>query len=257
MGKITDNSVENSAVAVVEKRSPKPSQRKRRSSGKIKKLSGKSVITAICLAGAVLLFISGSNRVKVTFQKEKNNAYNEIYQQAYDSAERKNHVSNDAVISVTDARELSRLEVLTISDSEFVIKNESENDKTTSWLEVQGTGVFTVDLSAAEFIVDSQRKYVHVVIPAPVLTECTVSGTGKLFQRNGRFFSNGSVAEGVRLAQEQISEGRTKLEDTMKQSRLFHNAAKEAAVQVVKDLILQWNPTVSNLQVDVEFAGSH
>ena len=240
-----------SAVAVAEK---KPQKRRKLTPAKKKKL-WKWAGGITCVIVAVVFMYSGLMNVNSSFQRAKNSAYNGIYQRAYDSAERRNHVSNYALLSIEDVREISRLEVLTVSDSEFVIKDEDENDKTTSWLEVHGTGVFTVDLSAGEFLVDSQRKYVLVIIPEPVLTECKISDTGEQFWNKGTFH-NGSVADGVRLAQDQLSEGRTKLEDAMKQNRNFYDAARKAAVQAIEELVLQWNPNVPDLQVDVKFAES-
>lgn len=166
------------------------------------------------------------------------------------------------MISIEAAQEVSRLEVLTVSDSEFVIKDPDQNDPTISWLEVQGVGVFTVDLTACEFITDSERQYVFVRVPKPALTECKVSGTGKQFWKrkvlsfvDGKliFGGNGSVASGVRLAQNQLNEGRIMLEDSMKQNRGFYEAAKTATIDMMGSLVRKWNPDIPNLQVDVEF----
>ena len=92
-----------------------------------------------------------------------------------------------------------------------------------------------------------------VKIPKPVLTECTVSGIGKQFWRDSRIFSNGSISEGVRLSQDQLSVGRLKLEDSMRQSRRFYEAAQKSAVSTIESLVKQWNPALPDLQVEVEF----
>lgn len=199
----------------------------------------------------IILF--GVNYMKDKYQNARQNAYDEYYQPAYDWAEERNHVSNYVLVSVDGAREVSRLEVLTVNDSVFITKNADKTEKTTSWLEVQGTGVFTVDLSAGEFIVDSERQYVLVRVPNPALTECTASGTGKSFVQNGKFLSNGSIAEGVRLVQAQKKEGQIKLEDAMRQSRYFHEAAQNAAKLSIEAIVKKWNPDVPDLQVEVEF----
>ena len=200
------------------------------------------------------LFVLGLFRIRSAYNTSKQNSYDSFYQAAYDFAENQNHVSNYALISVEAAKEVSRLEVLSVSDSEFVIKNADGKDRTTSWLEVQGTGVFTVDLSAGEFIVDSERQCVLVRVPKPVLTECKVSGTGKQFwKRNDFLIFNGSIADGVQLSQDQRKEGLIKLEDAMKRNRNFYEAAQKAAESAVGALVQQWNPSVPNLQVAVEF----
>lgn len=216
-----------------------------------------SVILGI--AAVVFIFI-GNTQMEDFYNTAREEAYNGIYQAAFDFAETRNHVSNYAVITVEGIQEKPRLEVLTVSGSEFVIKNKDNKDKTTSWLEVQGVGVFTVDLSAGEFIVDTERKFVTVRVPKPVLTECAVTGTGKRFWNNGGLFSfsffNGSIAEGVQLSQEQMCEGRIKLEDSMRKNRVFNETSKEAAVNMIKSLVQEWNPDVPDLQVEVEFMES-
>lgn len=214
------------------------------------------IIPALMVFGSILILFLGQIRMKNAYQTAEQNAYNGIYQTAFDIAEAQNHVSNYAVISVESIQKVSRLEVLTVSGSEFVIKNADSDNKPVSWLEVQGTGVFTVELSAGEFIVDPKRQSVLVKIPKPVLTECTVTGTGKHFWNNGGIFYNffkGSVADGVRLSQEQMSEGRMKLETSMRQSRVFNEASQKAAKNMIKSLVQQWNPNVPDLQIEVEF----
>lgn len=213
-------------------------------------------VSGILILAAVLLVCAGINQIKEFYNTAREKAYNGIYQMAFEFAETRNHVSNQAVITVEGIQEVSRLEVLTVRDSEFIIKNKDGNDKTTSWLEVQGVGVFTVDLSAGEYIVDTERKYVYVRVPKPVLTECAVTGTGKRFWNDGGVFYNffnGSIADGVRLSQEQMSEGRMKLEDSMRKSRIFNEASKDAAISMIESLVQQWNPNIPDLQIEVEF----
>lgn len=102
---------------------------------------------------------------------------------------------------------LSRLEVLRDSDSEFVIENAKDNDQNIpSWLEVQGIGVFTADLEAAEFIRDDVRQYVLVRLWKPELTDCTIEGTGKSYWHNDLF--NDSVKIDFQLSQHQMCEVR-------------------------------------------------
>ena len=70
-------------------------------------------------------------------------------------------------------------------------------------------------------------------------------------------FFNGSVAEGVQLSQNQLKEGRIKLEDAMKQDRRFYDESQKAAVSMIESLVKQWNPSVPDLQVEVEFIESN
>jgi len=215
-------------------------------------LRGRWISVVLSIFLTIALFFRGFKRMKDSYDSSQQDAYSNFYQTAYDFAEKQNHVSNHALVSIDVAQEVSRLEVLSVSDSEFVIKEADKGDPTVFWLEVQGKGVFTVDLSACEFITDSERQYVLVKVPKPVLTEYSVSGTGKQFWKRNSIF-NGSVADGVRLSQKQMSEGRVKLEDSMKQNRGFYEAAKNAAVDMIGSLVRKWNPNIPDLQVDVEF----
>lgn len=218
--------------------------------------AAKAVVSVLLILFAGLFFVKGKDRIREYYETAREKAYNSIYQTAYEYAETRNHVSNKAVITVEGIREVSRLEVLTVSGSEFIIKDRDISDKTTSWLEVQGVGVFTVDLSAGEYIVDTDRQSVYVRVPKPVLTECAVTGTGKRFWNDGGIFHNlfnSSIADGVRLSQEQMSEGRMKLEDSMRKSRIFNETSQEAAISMIKSLVEQWNPNVPELRIEVEF----
>lgn len=214
------------------------------------------VVPTLVILISIIPFFIGMRRMGNAYQTAVQNTYDRFYQVAFDHAEAQNHVSNYAVISIEGLQEVSRLEVLSVTGSEFVIKNADKKDKTVSWLEVQGRGVFTVDLSIGEYIVDRERQSVLIKVPKPVLTECTVTGTGKRFWNNGGFFYDtfkGSVADGVRLSQAQMSEGRTKLEDSMRKSRTFNEASHKAAINMITELVHQWNPNVPDLRVDVEF----
>lgn len=202
----------------------------------------------------ILFVFLAVKHMQDSYADARENAKSNFYQPAYDYAEEQNHVSNYVVIAIEAEQEVSRLEVLTVSGSEFVIRDADTGDSTTSWLEVQGTGVFTVDLEAAEFIADSERQYVLVRIPNPVLTNCAISGTGKQFWHSSSFpLTNGSIAEGVRLSQEQLAEGRIRLEDSMRQNRRFHEAAQDTAKLMIESIVKKWNPSIPDLQVEVEF----
>lgn len=211
-----------------------------------------TLIVVVLIVVSLMLFMGGRHRMEQAYQIANQNVYDGMYRTAFKFAEARNHVSNDVNILIGDTKEVSRLEVLAVSGSEYIIKNADETSKITSWLEVQGRGIFTVDLASGEFIVDSDRHHVLVKVPQPELTECTVSATGKQFWRNGWIISNGSVADGVRLSQAQLGEGRVKLEESMKQSRKFHEAAQETAIRMIKSLVEEWNPNI-DLQVEVEF----
>lgn len=227
-------------------------EKKNRRFKKVSLRQAEIVLAVLFFIGAVFLCRQGVSRMQKAYDENKRNTSDKFYQAAYDFEEARHHVSNYIVINLEDIRNTARLEVLKVSDTEFVIEHPDEGHGIISWLEVQGVGVFTVDLMASEFITDFERQYVLVNIPNPVLTQCAVEKTGKQFWKNTSIF-NGSVADGVKLSQEQLSEGRLRLEDSMKQSRRFYDAAKEAAESMVKARVKQWNPELPDLEVVVNF----
>lgn len=229
--------------------------------GKLKKVSrgkaGSVLVILLFLSGSCIFYRSGVSRMQKAYEENKRNTSNKFYQAAYDFEEDRHHVSNYIVINLEDIRNTARLEVLKVSDTEFVTENPEGERGIYSWLEVRGVGVFTVDLMASEFITDFERQYVLINIPNPVLTQCAVERTGKQFWKNTNILSesifNGSVADGVKLSQEQLREGRLRLEDSMKQSRRFYEAAQKAAVSIVEARVKQWNPELPDLKVEVNF----
>lgn len=215
----------------------------------------------IILVSAALALIASNSLVKNTksaYDTAKAEKSEEVYRTFYDmsfqAAEAEHHVSNDIGISLTSLQEVDKLEVLQVSDVEYVILDKEDNDQNiTSWLEVPGTGVFTVDLVIAEYTVDVQRQYVHVRIPRPSLSEFSIDyGNIKQLFWNDDIF-NGSVKAGEDLVREQVREGSLLLKQYMTSNRMIYEGASDAAKRMVANLVEQFNPDVPNLTVEVEF----
>ncbi len=178
----------------------------------------------------------------------------EFYQKGYEAAEKENHVSNRAGISVENIKETANLEVLEVRDVEFVFQGADENDKNiTVWLEVPGTGVFTVDLQASEFIVDNKRNYVLVRVPKIELSECKVdyANVNKLRFENDIF--NDSIAVGEDMAQEMLKDGYLLIQKEFLSNQWYYNSAESAAENLITNMIKEVNFNISDLQVEVEF----
>lgn len=201
-----------------------------------------------------LFFQKDPGNTEAAYNSAKQKAYDRYFQIAFEREEKKNHVSNYGLINIEDVHEVSKLEVLKVSGTEFVTENAADNDQNiTSWIQVKGIGIFTVNLAMGEFIADSSRGYVLVRVPKPVLTECKVTETGQLLWKND--WMNDKIGDGVRLSQAQLSEGRRRLEVSMKSSGRFNNAARKSAERNIQLLVQQWNPQNPDLQVKVEFVG--
>ena len=176
---------------------------------------------------------------------------------SYNIAEADNHVKNRGIISIENIQEKADLEVLEVSDVEY-ITNEKSGDKVTSWLEVPGTGVFTVNLAMSEFVIDDMRHYVLARVPKPeIKAENIQIDTKKVkilaYQNNHWIFDNGSVEEGEELARRQMGEAQAIIQEDVQSNERYFEIAKSSAESIIKQLIKSLNKDVANLNVEVEF----
>ncbi len=123
------------------------------------------------LVGSGLVFYFSGEIAQQACSNAFNNAYNEamaqtydnFYQAAYNYCEEQNHVSNSATISIGSIKEENALEVLSVSENWIKISDSSQDsNRTTRWVEFTGTGVYTVDMSLSEFIIDDYNKFILV-----------------------------------------------------------------------------------------------
>lgn len=236
-----------------------------------KKVQWKKIfsLSNVCLVMAVILITigglviantihKGADTAKDAYESAKNKAseeaYNRFYETAFVSAERKYHVSNNVSIEVASVREEANLEVLRVSDVEYVIKSkETDEDGVEAWIEFYGDGVYTVDMKASEFIIDSDRQYVLVRVPRPELTNCRITQTRELFFQEDKPFRNGNISDGTNLANDMRNAGYAKLNNYMKSNAQFYKSAKSSAQTVIEDLVKGLNSDLPNLVVEVEF----
>lgn len=221
------------------------------------------VLSVVMIFATVLIFRDMiSSGAKASFHSYTN-AYNEqkkaTYQEKYDayknSAEEKFHVSNRVSIYIGNLKEEEKLEVLKVSDKEFVIEDKGDNEgNVTSWLEVLGEGTFVVDLKAGEYIVDNERAHVLVRVPYPELTNIKIDHDNvqpRLFK--GGTIRNGSYREGEDLARRQLSQAEALIRKEFVSNQNFYLNAQKAAISTIETLVKELNPEVENLVVKVEF----
>ena len=189
-------------------------------------------------------------------------AYNLFYDSNYELAEKKYHVSSDVTIAIGEVKEIAKLEVLEVSAVEYIITDSEENDaKIDAWLEVPGTGVYTVDLSAAEYIVDSIRKAVTVRVPRPVLENIRVDEE-KIellhFKDTDKFtfiftFNNNDYNTGIELYKEQRLEAYKRINAQLNSNTDYIQSAEHSAEKMITHLIMEFNRGIPDLKVSVEF----
>lgn len=207
---------------------------------------------------SLLLIKSAFTSIKKTYYDSKEDSmqtvYNSIYENRYQAAEAKTHVSNDITIRIEDIQEKAELEVLHVSDVEYVVVNKEDHpENITSWLEVPGTGIFTVDLSGGEYIVDSKHQYVCVRVPQPRLAQFNVDygDVKQLLWKNDIF--NESIKVGEHQMEKQITEGEMRLKQYLTSNRMIHENALNSAKIRIENFVKQLNPDVTDLTVEVEF----
>ena len=248
--------------AIAEKSSPKKPATKKL---KFKKGTGTViciVLMIVMVAAALMLFqnviFNGAEALadgyNAAFVSEKEAAYQALYQKYYDKAEAEHHVANRASIYIGNIKETEKLEVLKVSDVEFIVEDSGDNSgNITSWLEVPGAGTYVVDLSAAEFIVDNDRAHVSVRLPYPELTNVAIdySNVKKILFKDDVF--NGSYKQGEELAMKQLGQGDLLIKKEFASNEHFYLNAQEAAISTIQCLIRELNPKVEDLTIDVEF----
>ena len=216
------------------------------------------IIAAIVLGGSALS--RGAKAVKKAFDREKaiaeESVYHEFYEKGFTVAEANYHVQNRGIISLGNIRETANLEVLSVSDIAYIIENpSSENKNIQSWLEVPGTGVFTVNLAAGEFLVDDERSMVFVRVPKPELLAENIN----IDHANVnvlRFSANAwqsSIRDGEALAGKQMNEARSKIQEDISTNLDYYEYAVKSAGTLIENLIRSLNNDVPDLQVEIEF----
>lgn len=216
-----------------------------------------------CMIAGIILILSGTVKTGASalasgyltsYETEKEAAYEEKYEDYKTSAEEKYHVSNRVSIYIGGLEETQKLEVLKVSDVEFMIVNEEDNqDKLTSWLEVPGEGTFVVDLKAGEYIVDNERAHVLVRVPYPELTSVKIDykNVDKILFKHG--IMNKSYRVGEELARQQLNEAEVLFRKEFLSNQTFFLSARKSAGKTIEALIRQLNPEIPELTVDVEF----
>ena len=188
------------------------------------------------------------------YSLEKDTAYQAQYHKYYDKAEEAYHVENRAAISIGELKENAALEVLKVSDVEYIIESADGNSSNiSSWLEVPGQGTYVVDLKASEFIVDDERSYVLVRAPYPELTNISIdyANVKKLFFKNDIFDESYKIGE--ELAHKQLSNAELLIRKEFASNQFFYLSAQEAARTTIQCLVREMNPGVENLEVETEF----
>lgn len=222
------------------------------------------IIIVIALGASCYLFrqsvLKMASATQQAYQKTKAEESGKVYDDFFDAgknfAEEQLHSSNRVYIQIGKIQEEEKLEVLRVSDVDYIIWDKEDKDNKydiTSWRKVPAMGVFTVNLKASEIIKDDERKYVLVRIPSPQLTDFTLDDENKetLFFHTGLF--DNTPGDGADITAEQDKEAYRNLKKSMSTNSDYYQQSKDSAKTTIKNLVAQMNPDINGLIVDVEF----
>lgn len=200
----------------------------------------------------------GAQSIQSSYERaysiEKISTYEKYYQKYFALAEEDYHVSNQVSINISGIRETALLEVLKVTDTEYVVENSGENkNNITSWLEVPGEGIYVVNLEAAEIVIDDENKYILIRLPAPELVNISIDygNVKKLLFENDLFNDSNKVGED--LARKQLQDAELMIKKTFSSNQYFYESAKRAAISTVECLIKKFNPGIDNLVIEIDF----
>lgn len=199
---------------------------------------------------------TATNSFDSSFNSSRQETYDKYHDIAFQYSEADHHVKNDVTISVNAVKEKSALEVLRVSDVVYIISDgDNNNASTTSWLKVSGTGVFTVNLTAAEYVVDNERHYVLVRVPRPELDPSNISidGFEILHFEENKWTSSNSVKSGEELARNQLSEAKQNIQEDFEANEQYSKFAEASTKSMLAALLKGINPDIADLQIEVEF----
>lgn len=199
-----------------------------------------------------------------TVSQTESDIRDKIYTAAFDLSEMEHHVSNNAVVEIKCIELTQKLEVLRVSDTEYVFTGKSatqnvkpeqkfDNDINVDvWFEVTGTGSFTVDLTQAEVIMDNARKHISVVIPAPEV-KCMAKVTEE-YDKNDINPFNDSTAEGMEISQTAEKKGQKLVDESISSDPNYMDSARTAAKRLLSNMIKSLNAEeIPDLSVDISF----
>ena len=135
-----------------------------------------------------------------------------------------------------------------VSDIEYVFHEDNKE----IWTAVRGHGVYTVDLTVSEFIVDNERQYVLARIPSPRLNTAGLDYEYENFLFSKGIF-NGNTSEGVELARQDLKIAQNKLQVKLLTTQMYYERAENSAIGLIEKMVKNFNPELPSLVVEVEF----
>lgn len=221
------------------------------------------ITTISVISSAILLTISGVNAktscedtFSRVYEETRQDTYDQYKQQAFDYFEKQNHVSNRAVLTVGSIKEENSLEVLSVSDCWIKISDPDDDaDRTTRWVEFNASGVYTVDMSASEFIIDDYNDFILVKLKTPQLNHIALGTDTKVYlytYEKGFLKWNGDYDSGVKMMLNDRAEALDKLTELLESNDANLAKAKASAESLIRTFIKNVNPGVDLKDSDIQ-----
>lgn len=215
------------------------------------------VVLMVCCVGLwgsmKRAFVIGFNK---TIENAKEEAEKKAYEDAFEYFEKEYHVSNLVSITLGNLRDEKKLEVFEVSTTSF-----QASDDNRVWLLISGNCTYTVDLRAAEFIVDNAHRRVLVRLPQPVPGNIDIdySDIEQYEDKEDNFvkiiqnFSDNAAEKGEEIAQRMVARASEEMEIYVVNNSEYFQQASESAVSFVENAVKAVNPDVPDLEVEVSF----
>ncbi len=198
------------------------------------------------------------NTFAKAYEDTKKNTYDQFKQKAFDYFEAQNHVSNRVTISVGNIKEENALEVLSVSDSWVKVSDpDTDEDQTRRWVEFSATGVYIVDMSVSEFIIDDYNGFVIVKLKTPQLSHVALDSETKayLLKKEKGFFElsgNGDYDTGVNMLLNDRAEALEVLTKRLNSNDDNLTRAKSSAESFIRSFIRNVNPDLNLKDSDIQ-----
>lgn len=247
----------NKSTESIDKKLERKSERKKAESKKTKNMviMCAFAISVICVifciyywSKAISVSMAAAAEVYGSVKDARVEKLRQEYRDAgYVKGEKENHTSNRVAIKIDSVKETAKLEVMLVSDVVYIIND----DQNHVWTKATGTGVYTVNLAAGEYLIDSERQYVLIRVPKPELT-VNLDNVERLFFKN-EGFKNGSIGAGEELARKQRADAQIQLLKDIEENQEFNKYAEDSTMKLIESLVREFNRNIPELEVNVEF----
>ncbi|MCR4638960.1 hypothetical protein [Ruminococcus sp.] len=221
------------------------------------------LLFTLIVVSIVLLLTSCANAKSASraafsnvFNDTKKKTYDQFKQKSFDYFEEQNHVSNRAKITIGNIKEENSLEVLSVSDSWVKISDpEEDEDRTTRWVEFNATGVYTVDMSISEFIIDDYNNFILVKLKTPQLNHIALDNNTKAYlykYEKGFFELNGDYDSGVQMMLNDRAEALDNLTEQLENNDENLARAKMSTENLIRTFIKNINPELNLKDSDIQ-----